>query len=61
MEENMSETEQKVFVTKVVEVEGAIAVDVPPALFKRLDLKDGVSLLWTFEDDGSVRLARVAV
>jgi len=57
----MSETEQKVFVTKVVEVEGAIAVDVPPALFKRLDLKDGVSLLWTFEDDGSVRLARVAV
>lgn len=52
-------SEQKHFVTKVVDVDGAVAVDIPADLFKKLDLREGDNLLWTLNDDGSVTFARI--
>jgi len=51
--------EQKCFVTHVIDVDGAIAVDMPPELFKKLNLLPGATLCWTFNDDGSVTISRI--
>jgi hypothetical protein len=60
MEESMTEQAiQKHFLTKVEAVDGAMAIDVPQEIFKRLHLQDGATLLWTFNDDGTVTLGAV--
>jgi hypothetical protein len=51
---------QKHVMTKVEEVDGAFAVDIPADFFKRLRIADGSTLLWTFNDDGTVTLSHVA-
>lgn len=50
--------ENKVWVTKVEEVEGAIAIDVPSTLFEHLNLKEGDSLIWMQNEDGTITIAR---
>jgi hypothetical protein len=57
MEENMTEN-NTVWVTKVEEIEGAFAFDVPQPLFEHLNLSDGDRLVWMPNKDGTITIAR---
>lgn len=47
-----------VWITKVEEIEGAFAFDVPQELFDHLSLKDGDCLAWMPNEDGTIKIAR---
>lgn len=47
-----------VWVTKVEEIEGAFAFDVPQPLFEHLNLSDGDRLVWMPNKDGTITIAR---
>jgi antitoxin component of MazEF toxin-antitoxin module len=58
MEESMTKQEN-VWVTKVEQIDGAVAVDVPPALFEKLQLKDGDRIVWILNDDNTFTISNI--
>lgn len=51
--------QENVWVTKVEQIDGAVAVDVPPALFEKLQLKDGDRIVWILNDDNTFTISNI--